>query len=197
MEAAKDYLSVETESFEVVAGFLSPVNDAYGKKDLQYGGHRLDMTRLAVESSDWLSVATWEMEQPQWSRTYSVLDAAHTYLNEALRPKFKREVHVKLVCGADLLAACLDAQVWPLSDLQKVFRHGVVCLERVGHNSQEIIFQNDILYHARNSIHLVPQRITNNISSTAVRLNIKRGVSIRYLVPDAVERYIREHNLYR
>jgi nicotinate-nucleotide adenylyltransferase len=35
------------------------------------------------------------------------------------------------------------------------------------------------------------------ISASAIRDALRRGDSIRFLVPDAVERYIREHRLYR
>lgn len=34
-------------------------------------------------------------------------------------------------------------------------------------------------------------------ASHAIRLRVRQGRSIRYLVPDAVERYIRQHRLYR
>lgn len=39
--------------------------------------------------------------------------------------------------------------------------------------------------------------ITTNISSTAVRKRIKEGKSITCLVPEKVEEYIVEHNLYK
>jgi nicotinate-nucleotide adenylyltransferase len=35
------------------------------------------------------------------------------------------------------------------------------------------------------------------VSSTGIRMRVARGASIRYLVPDSVMDYIREHGLYR
>ncbi|HLQ70733.1 MAG TPA: nicotinic acid mononucleotide adenylyltransferase, partial [Bacillota bacterium] len=35
-----------------------------------------------------------------------------------------------------------------------------------------------------------------NISSTVIRSKIQKHNSVKYLVPDNVERYIKEHNLY-
>ena len=37
----------------------------------------------------------------------------------------------------------------------------------------------------------------NSISSSEIRRLVREGKSIRYIVPDAVERYIRGHSLYR
>ena len=35
------------------------------------------------------------------------------------------------------------------------------------------------------------------ISSTTIRNRIAENRSVRYMIPDIVERYIKEHNLYR
>ena len=35
-----------------------------------------------------------------------------------------------------------------------------------------------------------------NISSSQIRHKVSRGLSVRYQVPDAVDSYIKEHQLY-
>lgn len=54
----------------------------------------------------------------------------------------------------------------------------------------------DNLARWRNNIHLIPQLIQNDVSSTKVRLFLRRGLSVRYLLPAAVVDYIEENNLY-
>jgi nicotinamide mononucleotide adenylyltransferase len=46
------------------------------------------------------------------------------------------------------------------------------------------------------NIFLVPQLIQNDVSSTKVRLFLRRGLSVRYLLPAPVIDYIEEHDLY-
>ncbi|XP_071948510.1 nicotinamide/nicotinic acid mononucleotide adenylyltransferase 1-like isoform X1 [Antedon mediterranea] len=71
-EIAKDYLH-RTGNYKVLGGIISPVNDAYGKKDLIDSVHRLEMCRLALQSSDWIKVDSWECEQNKWHPTAKVL----------------------------------------------------------------------------------------------------------------------------
>ena len=54
----------------------------------------------------------------------------------------------------------------------------------------------DNLARWRNNIHLISQLIQNDVSSTKVRLFLRRGLSVRYLLPAAVVDYIEENNLY-
>ena len=49
----------------------------------------------------------------------------------------------------------------------------------------------------KDNIHFVTERFPNDISSTKVRRAVRRGDSIRFLVPDAVIDYIRKTNLYK
>lgn len=48
----------------------------------------------------------------------------------------------------------------------------------------------------RQNIYVVNQLIQNDVSSTKVRLFLRRGLSIRYLLPAAVVEYIEENRLY-
>lgn len=54
----------------------------------------------------------------------------------------------------------------------------------------------DSLARWRHNIHLIPQLIQNDVSSTKVRLFLKRGLSVRYLLPSPVVTYIEENGLY-
>ncbi|XP_050675062.1 nicotinamide/nicotinic acid mononucleotide adenylyltransferase 1 isoform X2 [Leptidea sinapis] len=67
-EIAKDYM----HSFglgTIVGGIVSPVHDAYGKKDLVPAPHRIEMLKLSLKSSSWVKVSEWETQQAGWSRT--------------------------------------------------------------------------------------------------------------------------------
>jgi nicotinamide mononucleotide adenylyltransferase len=54
----------------------------------------------------------------------------------------------------------------------------------------------DSLARWRNNIHLISQLIQNDVSSTKVRLFIRRGLSVRYLLPANVVDYIEQNGLY-
>lgn len=54
----------------------------------------------------------------------------------------------------------------------------------------------DNLARWRHNIHLIHQLIQNDVSSTKVRLFLRRGLSVRYLLPAPVVDYIEAHGLY-
>jgi nicotinamide mononucleotide adenylyltransferase len=73
-------------------------------------------------------------------------------------------------------------------------RYGTFIVERAGAGIDQAI---DNLARWRHNIHLISQLIQNDVSSTKVRLFVRRGLSVRYLLPAPVVDYIEEHNLYR
>lgn len=72
-EQARDFLREHRPDLDIIAGVLSPVHDDYKKQGLARAQDRLAMTRLAVQSSDWLCVDDWECRASGWSRTAVVL----------------------------------------------------------------------------------------------------------------------------
>lgn len=72
LEIARDHL--HRFGMEVIGGIVSPVHDAYGKKELVSATHRLAMLRLALQSSDWIKVSDYETKQESWVRTRTSLE---------------------------------------------------------------------------------------------------------------------------
>lgn len=66
-------------------------------------------------------------------------------------------------------------------------------IERAGADMTQAI---DSLARWRHNIVLIHQLIQNDVSSTKVRLFLRRGLSVRYLLPGAVVDYIEANGLY-
>ena len=70
-------------------------------------------------------------------------------------------------------------------------------LERDNDCMEEIIQNNELLKKHKQAFIKAKDTIKSNLSSTFVREKIKNGKSIRYLTPDEVITYIKEHQLYQ
>ncbi|XP_053136852.1 nicotinamide/nicotinic acid mononucleotide adenylyltransferase 1 [Hemicordylus capensis] len=104
---------------------------------------------------------------------------------------------LKLLCGTDVLESFQIPNLWKPEDITEIVaNHGMVCITRVGNNAQKFIYESDVLWRHKENIHLVEEWITNDISATKIRRALRRGQSVRYLVPDLVQAYIEQHDLY-
>jgi len=159
---------------------------------------RLEMSRLAVGDHPVMSVSDLEGRRP--GRSYSI---------ETLR-QIRREVgpawELYFILGLD---AILEIATW--KDYQDLFTlsHFVV-LDRPGYDRQrlgevllrEVHPQFRALQVGRSFQHpsghnVVLQETTlMDISGTGIREMVRRGHSIRYLLPEAVREYIITHKLY-
>ncbi|KAL1932830.1 hypothetical protein VTP01DRAFT_8508 [Rhizomucor pusillus] len=201
-EMAQDHFK-ERNEYELLAGYYSPVSDAYMKEGLAKAKHRVKMCTLAVEStSDWLMVDSWESRQKTYQRTAVVLDHFDHELNEVTGGILtstgeKRKIKIMLLAGGDLIASFGHPGVWAPRDLHHIVGHyGCVIIERTGTDVYGFLLSHDILYQHRMNVTVIKQLIHNDISSTKIRLFVKRGMSIKYLLPNPVIDYIHAHGLY-
>ncbi|WWC91134.1 nicotinate (nicotinamide) nucleotide adenylyltransferase [Kwoniella dendrophila CBS 6074] len=205
-EMAKDEI-IESQTYEIMAGYYSPVSSYYKKSGLAPANHRVRMCELAVEhTSTWLMVDPWEAGQPEYQRTAIVLDHFDEMLNGGKNGQGgvitsegkKRRYKIMLLAGGDLIESFGEPGVWSEPDLHIILgRFGCLIVERAGSDVWAFLLSHDILYHHRRNVIVIKQLIYNDISSTKVRLFVRRGMSIKYLLPNSVIQYIYDHKLYR
>jgi nicotinamide mononucleotide adenylyltransferase len=103
-ELARDQLNC-TDKYRVVAGIISPVSDYYPKKDLVSAEHRCAMVQLALQSSDWIRLETWESDQNEWSETVKVL----RHFRDQLQHMSNTTTHTELIDGVATKKRKIDA----------------------------------------------------------------------------------------
>lgn len=220
-ELGRDFLN-GSGRYLVVGGIISPVNDAYGKKELAAAAHRCAMVQLAIRNTPWIRLDTWESDQDRWIETvkllrhhYSVIndkqganriltpaktkhvDQQNANITDSLSQSVEGHLELKLLCGADLLQSFAVPGLWREEDiLEIVSRFGIVVVSRSGSSPEKFIYESDILSKHRNNICLVTEWIPNEICSTRIRRALRRSQSVKYLLQDSVINYIHQHQLF-
>ncbi|KAL3422080.1 nicotinate nucleotide adenylyltransferase [Phlyctema vagabunda] len=196
-EMASDFCKFSSE-FELMGGYLSPVSDAYKKSGLAPAVHRLRMCELAVDQT-WMTVDPWEAIQTAYMPTAQVLDHFEHEINEVLggaeRPDGSRTpVRIALLAGADLIETMSTPGVWSEADLNRILgRFGAFVVERTGTDIDDALSN---LQPWKENIYVLQQLIQNDVSSTKIRLFLKREMSVQYLIPAPVVEYIEQTGLY-
>ncbi|KAK0641049.1 hypothetical protein B0T16DRAFT_334567 [Cercophora newfieldiana] len=204
-EMASDFVRFNT-NFEVCAGYLSPVSDAYKKVGLAAGHHRVNMCSRAVEQSTWLMVDPFEtvncdsQGEPKYVPTAQVLRHFDYEINTVLggiegTDGKMRKARIALLAGADLVMSMGEPGLWSPTDLDVILgQYGAFIIERSGTDVDEAL---STLRQYESNIWVISQVIQNDISSTKVRLFLKKDLSVRYLIPDPAVEYIEEHQLFQ
>ena len=143
--------------------------------------HRLALCRLAIDGDARFTVSALEVDRPGPSYTVDTLEELHS-----LSP----ENELFLILGGDVAAGL---PYW--REPERVLSFATVAVAKRRGTSRSAVDQalSSIRGGDRVQFFRMP-RI--GISSTQVRRRAKSGVSIKYIVPDAVASYIEEHGLY-
>ena len=145
--------------------------------------HRVEMVRLAISDEPSFKISTMEIERPGPSYTVDTIIELSGQIGAGDKLFF--------ILGWDNL---IQLPRWhEPSRLVKLCR--LVPVPRVGHPSPDLdSLETAIPGLAQSLIMLDTPQI--EISSSEIRERVARGLSIHQLVPEPVERYIREHRLY-
>ncbi|KAM8805278.1 nicotinamide/nicotinic acid mononucleotide adenylyltransferase 3 [Eudromia elegans] len=120
-----------------------------------------------------------------------LFELARDHLHQTVLPE------LKLLCGADILQTFKTPNLWKEEHIKEIVENfGLVCISRAGSDPRQYIHESDLLTKYQHNIFLVKEWIQNEISATQIRKALCRGLSVKYLLPDAVISYIAHHNLY-
>lgn len=154
---------------------VSPQNPLKKNKGLLHEFDRLDMVRLAIEDNHRFKASDIEFHMPRPSYTIDTL----TYLKDKYPAK-----HFKLIIGGDNLA------IFPKwKNSTKILEEfGLIVYPRPGVNPNELNIHPNITYIDAPLM---------SISATYIRKCIRNEKSIRYLVPESVNEFIKNKQLFR
>ncbi|MDI6802073.1 MAG: nicotinate-nucleotide adenylyltransferase [Thermodesulfovibrionales bacterium] len=174
--------------------FIPSGNPPLKDKGLIDASHRYAMTRLAVDPN--VSFAASDIEATQYEKSYTINTI--TRLNNIYTGD-----ELSLILGMD---AFLDMPNWWQPE-ELIGIIDFIVVTRPGFNLTDISKSSYITEHIKqdgpgywllsSGRKVIPLNVTLlDISSTEIRRLLKEGKSIKYLLPDAVEKYIYDHKLY-
>ncbi len=160
--------------------------------------HRLEMTRLAVKDNPSFEVS--DMEIKRGGRSYSVATLKELYEKSP-------EIEINFIVGADSFNDITTwreyEEIFKLTNLVVVPRPGypvkkvgevlpIALARKFWYDSKTGAYIND---YGRSVRHVETTLLA--ISASDMRARVKRGRTLRYLLPPEVEGYIKSNGLYR
>ncbi|QRN86122.1 nicotinate-nucleotide adenylyltransferase [Clostridia bacterium] len=163
-----------------------PTGDPPHKKDqnVTSAKQRLEMVELAISDNPDFYCSNMEVDREGFSYTVDTL--------ERLRETCGENCKLFFITGADAIIEILSwKNVERISNLCTF-----VAAARPGTGRKKLSdFLEDLPGYLQNKIH-VTQVPALQISSTDIRKKVASGLTIRYLLPAAVEQYIKDNRLY-
>ncbi len=145
--------------------------------DIVHATHRFQMVKLATKKNPFFEVSRVELDREGPSYTIQTI--------KALRLIYGETVELAWIIGADSL---IEYEIW--KDFDEVLKQcKLIVTTRPNYNLEQVPTE------IRDRVTII--QITGiDISATEIRQRVRNSVSIRYLVPEAVEVYIAENKLY-
>ncbi|MGO5052302.1 nicotinate-nucleotide adenylyltransferase [Lachnospiraceae bacterium LCP25S3_G4] len=174
------------EAFNLdVIWFLPNGNPPHKDSDLMISSidHRVEMTKLAIEDTPYFELSLHEIKKSSVSYSFETM--------EFFQEKYVDDTFYFIV-GADSLFS-MESWMQPERLFQKCT---ILVAYRDDKDVEEMKCKIDFLkrkYHAKIELLSAPLL---EISSSIIRSRVSHNRSIRYMVPDKVQNYIQENNLY-
>ena len=146
---------------------------------------RYDMVKIATEPYDEFDVSTYEIEKQGISFTYQTL--------EHLKESFDEESEIFFITGADCL---MSIDKW--KEVEKIFSLCTfVVFSRGGFNDESLKRKKEEVEKKYNCSIVILELKQLEISSTDIRERIRSGKKVDFFVPEKVNKFIIENNLYK
>lgn len=146
---------------------------------------RYSMIKMAIEPYDEFTVSSYEIEQQGISFTYKTL--------EHLKESFEEDDEIFFISGADCL---ISIERW--KEVSKIFSLCTfVVFTRGGFDINEIRKKKKEVEKIYGKEILVLELKELEISSTDIRKRVREGRKIDFFVPEKINKFIKENNLYK
>lgn len=141
------------------------------------------MIKLVVDKNDNFEVSNIDMQEKRSLYTIETL--------EKVQEKYPND-EICFLCGSDNLK---EINTWELVE-KLISKYKIIVAERDTDLIDDIIKKDALLNLYLESIIKLKGDIKFNFSSTYVRAQLKKGKSVRYILPDEVFYYIKDNRLY-
>lgn len=175
-EAVRESLGLE----KVI--FVPTGNTVYKSGRTSSGEHRYKMTCLAVETNEYFCVSSIEIEREGIAYTVDTV--------AKLRERCDRDAELYFIIGADVLEYITG---WKDFDkLASMCRFAAVT--RPGYNGHGFMAVGKLREHGADVCFIEAPAL--DISSSNIRRAVREGRSVKYLMPESAESFMRLHRLY-
>lgn len=145
---------------------------------------RWEMLNIAISSNPYFTASSIEIDREGPSYTVDTL--------KALKKEYGNSAEMYLIIGMD---SFLDIIQWKKP--REIANLCFLCVaRRPGYKESDIANVEKVLPEIKDRYVFI-QAPFIDISSTEIRQRVKEGSTIKYLVPEGVEDYIREKRLYK